>query len=121
MIVLVIIAAIGGFYALEFQLASPGGSTNPASVTVFGSAVTVEPGAGALNLLFTNESGKIFNASITDGQYSVVLPTNHTYSVQFRFREAPSLLQGYVGFCSEGDFNVPATPGSSSLRKDWSC
>jgi hypothetical protein len=116
-----VIVAVVGLYALELQLASPNGSTNPTSVTVSGSAVTVEPGAGALNLLFTNESGKIFNATITNGRYSIVLPTNHTYSVQFRFQEAPSLLQGYVGFCGEGNLSVPATPGSSSLRRDWSC
>jgi hypothetical protein len=100
------------------MLSSP---TKLTSVTVSGSATAGEPGATPLNLEFTNEGGKVVNASITNGQYSIVLPANHTYSVRFNWMGSPEVLAGYVGSCAEANLTIPPNPASATMSKDWTC
>jgi hypothetical protein len=112
---------LAAIYAFEILPNSPSGSTKLASVTVSGSAVLVQQGSIPLNLLFSDEGGKVFNATITNGHYNIVLPTNHSYTVSFRWAASPEVIAGAVGQCSEENFTVPASPASATISKDWSC
>ena len=92
-----------------------------ASVTLSGSATAVQQGNMPSSLLFTDESGKTFSAVITNNSYSVVLPTNHTYSVQFKWTGSQSLIAGFAGECAEGDIAIPSNSGSAAISRNYSC
>jgi hypothetical protein len=115
------IVVVVALYVIETESTSSSASTRPGSVKVSGSAVVAEPAAVALNLIFTDEGGAVFNATIANGHYSIILPTNHTYSVRFRWMDSPSLIPGYMGECTEANLTIPLSLASASLNKDWSC
>lgn len=121
MLVLVAILAVVALYIFEFGIATSNSSTKFASVTVSGSAVTVQPGFTALNLIFRDEGGKVFNATITNGHYNIILPTNHTYSVRFNWAGGAAGIPGSAGQCAEPNLTIPASPASANVSKDWSC
>jgi hypothetical protein len=97
------------------------GQSQFASVTVSGSAVTLTSGNSPLNVIFTNGAGKVYSATVTSNQYSIVLPTNQTYLVELRYAGAQSIARGSVGDCAVGSITIPSNSGSATVSKNWSC
>jgi hypothetical protein len=120
-VVALVILAIVAAYVFESGGLSSNGSTQFASVTVFGSAVVATPGNSALYLLFTDEGGKVYNATITSSHYSIVLPTNHTYLARLTYLGSQSIIRGSKGVCAVGSITIPSNSGSARISKDWSC
>jgi hypothetical protein len=105
---------------IAVALLSGAGGLNPlrpSSVQVSGAASTTGLGTHPVNIGFTSDSGQLFNAAVVNGQYSINLPNDNTYSVQIQW----SGLLGASGTCSAGTLVVSQGPGSSGLSNDWSC
>lgn len=94
----------------------------PSSVVVSGSAATPGFGSDAFQysvygttISFTSKTGQVYNATVTEGRYSLTLPNDQTYYVQISALGEPNLT------CNAGSFIIRQGPGSGGLTENWSC
>lgn len=118
-LVVIVILVVVGLYAVQSGVGLS--KHTYASVTLSGSATVVQQGNTPSSLLFTDESGKTFTATIANNYYTIVLPTNHTYSVQFKWTGSQSLIAGFAGQCAEGAVTIPSSSGSPTMSRNYSC
>jgi hypothetical protein len=114
-IVVVVLAVVVVGYLL-LTLGTSLGHLTPSTVTVTGSVSTTGVGTHAVSVGFSSDDGQVFNAAVVNGQYSVSLPNDHTYSVQIGWSGF-----GFSGICNAGSLPVNQGPGSSGLTNNWSC
>ena len=90
----------------------------PSSITVSGRVSTNDAGTNPKAVVFTNEnSGQAYDTAVFNGQYSVSLPNQQSYTVTIEW-SGPT---GANGTCNAGTVSLGQGAGASSLTGDWTC
>ncbi len=90
------------------------GRTQYHNVTVSGSVSTVGFGTTPFRIDFTNPDGTVSSASVSNGQYTIILTNNVDYAVTVDYSDALGSSS-----CNGGAFNLSAN--SPTVTYNTSC